>query len=174
MDLDGIAGRGGRLPAEIQSGEAAQPTGLREPGDFCGAELSIPSSGRAAPSLHWGWTKNKQKHNLNHVPRLTHGLDQKSEPGHTFSIGWCNNMKPMKIRLFIKPYCGWCHKAMRWLDERGVKYETLDVISDSRAYTEMVNLSGQTLAPVIDVDGEILADFGPEELAKFWEKLERK
>jgi len=63
---------------------------------------------------------------------------------------------------------------MRWLDERGVKYETLDVISDSRAYTEMVNLSGQTLAPVIDVDGEILADFGPEELAKFWEKLERK
>jgi glutaredoxin 3 len=80
----------------------------------------------------------------------------------------------VKIRLFIKPYCGWCHKAMRWLDERGVKYETLDVISDSRAYTEMVNLSGQTLAPVIDVDGEILADFGPEELAKFWEKLERK
>jgi glutaredoxin len=24
----------------------------------------------------------------------------------------------MKTRLFIKPYCGWCHKAMRWLDER--------------------------------------------------------
>jgi hypothetical protein len=24
----------------------------------------------------------------------------------------------MKIRLFIKPYCPWCHKAMRRLDER--------------------------------------------------------
>src|ERR1017187_8628311 len=82
MDLDGSAGRGGRLPAEIQSGAAAQPTGLREPGDFCGAELSIPSSGRASPSLRWGWTKNKQKHKLNHVPGLTHGLNQKSEPGH--------------------------------------------------------------------------------------------
>jgi hypothetical protein len=35
---------------------------------------------------------------------------------------------------------------------------------------EMVRLSGQTLAPVIDVDGKILADFGPEELEKFWEK----
>ena len=77
----------------------------------------------------------------------------------------------MKIRLFIKPYCGWCDKAMRWLDERGVKYETLDVIADTEAYDEMVKLSGQSLAPVIDVDGEILADFGPEELAKFWEKL---
>jgi glutaredoxin len=80
----------------------------------------------------------------------------------------------MKIRLFIKPYCPWCHKAQRWLDERGVKYETLDVIADSRAMTEMVNLSGQRFAPVIEVDGQILADFGPEELAKFWEKLKTK
>ena len=77
----------------------------------------------------------------------------------------------MKIRLFIKPYCGWCHKAQRWLDERGIKYETLDVIADRDSMTEMVELSGQSLAPVIDVDGEILADFGPEELMKFGEKL---
>jgi len=79
----------------------------------------------------------------------------------------------MKIRLFIKPYCGWCHKAQRWLDARGVPYETLDVIADSQALTEMVNLSGQRLAPVIEVDGKILADFGPEELAEFWESLKR-
>ena len=77
----------------------------------------------------------------------------------------------MKIRLFIKPYCGWCHKAQHWLDARGVPYETLDVIADSKAMTEMVNLSGQHLAPVIEVDGKTLADFGPEELEKFWEKL---
>lgn len=80
----------------------------------------------------------------------------------------------MNIRLFIKPYCSWCHRAQRWLDERGVQYETFDVISDSRAYTEMVNISGQRLAPVIDVDGEVLADFGPDELAHFWQKLESR
>ena len=80
----------------------------------------------------------------------------------------------MKIRLFIKPYCGWCDKAERWLDERGVKYETLDVIADTEAYDQMVELSGQTLAPVIDVDGEVLADFGPDQLAAFWEKLKSK
>src|SRR5277367_2703257 len=82
VDLDGNAGSGGRLPAGVQSGEAAQPVGLREPGGFCGAELSIPSSGRASPSLRRGWTRNKQKHKLNHVPGLTHGLGQKSEAGH--------------------------------------------------------------------------------------------
>jgi len=80
----------------------------------------------------------------------------------------------VKIRLFIKPYCGWCHKAERWLKDHGIKYETLDVIGDSEAFDEMVELSGQTLAPVIDVDGEVLADFGPEELERFWKKLQSK
>jgi len=77
----------------------------------------------------------------------------------------------MKIRLFIKPYCPWCHQAVRWLDERGLKYQTLDVIADRQAFTEMVRLSGQSLAPVIEVDGKILADFGPEELAPFWDEI---
>ncbi len=77
----------------------------------------------------------------------------------------------MKIRLFIKTYCPWCHKAMRWLDDRGIQYETLDVISNRAAFDEMQTLSGQTLAPVIDVDGKILADFGPEELEEFWKKI---
>lgn len=80
----------------------------------------------------------------------------------------------MKIRLFIKPNCGWCHKAAAWLDARGIKYETLDVIADREAYDEMVELSGQTLTPVIDVDGEVLADFGPDELEKFWDKLKQQ
>jgi glutaredoxin 3 len=80
----------------------------------------------------------------------------------------------MKPRLFIKSYCPWCHKAMRWLDEHGVQYETLDVIASEAAFDEMVRLSGQELAPVIEVDGKVLADFGPEELAAFWEKLEGK
>jgi glutaredoxin len=83
-------------------------------------------------------------------------------------------VKPKKVRLFVKPYCGWCHKAERWLDQREIVYETVDVISDEAAYDEMINLSGQELAPVIDVDGEILADFGPDQLARFWEQLEKK
>ena len=76
----------------------------------------------------------------------------------------------MKPRLFIKPYCPWCDKAMRWLDEHRIKYETIDVITDVAAFDEMIRLSGQELAPVIEVDGKVLADFGPEQLADFWEK----
>jgi glutaredoxin 3 len=83
-------------------------------------------------------------------------------------------VKQKRIRLFIKPYCGWCHKAVRWLDEHEVEYEKVDVMADEAAYDEMMRVSGQELAPVIDVDGDILADFGPDQLEDFFKKLERK
>src|SRR5947207_9783928 len=63
-----------------------------------------------------------------------------------------------KVRLFIKPFCGWCSQAMDWLDEHDIRYEVLDVIADEKAYDEMYRVSGQTLTPVIDVDGKILAE----------------
>ena len=83
-------------------------------------------------------------------------------------------VKPKRVRLFIKPYCGWCHKAERWLDEHQVDYEKVNVIADETAFDEMIKLSGQDLAPVLEVDGRVLADFGPDQLADFWNKLERK
>ena len=47
-------------------------------------------------------------------------------------------------------------------------------MADESAYDEMIQLSGQELAPVIEVDGKILADFGPEQLADFWDSLNRQ
>lgn len=83
-------------------------------------------------------------------------------------------MKAKRIRLFIKSYCGWCHKAIHWLDAHGIEYEKIDVTADETAHDEMIKLSGQDLVPVLDVDGEILADFGPDQLAEFWQNLEKK
>lgn len=60
---------------------------------------------------------------------------------------------------------------MQWLDDHDIHYKIMNVIADDAAYTEMIKLSGQDLAPVIDVDGQILADFGPEELEAFWKRL---
>jgi glutaredoxin 3 len=81
-------------------------------------------------------------------------------------------MKASKIRLFVKPWCGWCQEAEEWLDNRNIEYELLDVTNNRDARQEMLQLSGQTLAPVIEVDGEILADFDTGQLAKFWQKFE--
>ncbi len=84
------------------------------------------------------------------------------------------SVKSKRVRLFIKPYCGWCQKAMHWLDEHDVDYQRIDVIADEAAYDEMIRLSGQELAPVLEVNGEVLADFGPDQLADFWSRMEKK
>ncbi len=63
---------------------------------------------------------------------------------------------------------------MRWLDEHDINYERIDVIADEAAFDEMIRLSGQELAPVIQVGDEVLADFGPDQLAAFWERLEKR
>ena len=79
--------------------------------------------------------------------------------------------KPTTVRLFIKPFCGWCDEVMEWLDRNKIKYISIAVTSDRAAWDEMVRLSGQSSAPVIEVDGEMLADFGASELAQFWNEL---
>jgi hypothetical protein len=60
---------------------------------------------------------------------------------------------------------------MHWLDAHGVTYEKIDVIADEAAYDEMIRLSGQDLAPVIEADGEILADFAPDQLPEFFKRV---
>ena len=61
---------------------------------------------------------------------------------------------------------------MDWLDQRQIAYVTRDVTADPEAWNDMLRLSGQTLAPVIEVGGKVLADFGARELAAWWEQLE--
>ena len=80
-------------------------------------------------------------------------------------------MKPEKIRLFIKTFCGWCDEATGWLDERGWKYESLNVSADAGARQEMHELTGQSKAPCIEVDGHVLADFDTDQLEVFLKKL---
>jgi glutaredoxin 3 len=77
-------------------------------------------------------------------------------------------MKPNSIRLFIKPGCPWCEEVQEWLEAHAVPHETLDVVRDSKARAEMHQLTGQSKAPSIDVDGTILADFGVDELVPWW------
>jgi len=78
---------------------------------------------------------------------------------------------PGRARLFIKPWCGWCQQAMEWLDARGIEYEKIDVTANEADFEEMIRLSGQELAPVMEVNGKVLADFGPEQLGPFWKMI---
>jgi glutaredoxin len=69
--------------------------------------------------------------------------------------------------LYIKPGCPWCDDVVDYLQKKKIEVQTLNVSRDREAMQEMVELSGQTKAPTLDWHGEVLADFGVEELVPF-------
>jgi glutaredoxin 3 len=75
-----------------------------------------------------------------------------------------NDTKPI---LYIKQGCPYCAEATEFLDEHGIEYQQVEVLSNPAAFEEMRKKSGQTKAPTLDWHGEILADFGVDELEEF-------
>ncbi len=76
----------------------------------------------------------------------------------------------IKPRVFVKPGCPWCEEAEDFLKSRGVAYERVNVMQDPIALQEMIRLSGQRKAPTLEWEGEVLADFGVEELEDFLQR----
>ncbi len=69
--------------------------------------------------------------------------------------------------LYIKPGCPWCEVVLDYMDANKVPYKKVVVSGNREAMQEMVDLSGQSKAPTMDWDGEVLADFGVDELIPF-------
>ena len=63
--------------------------------------------------------------------------------------------------------CGWCADAKNWLDRQGWPYTVRDTGKDSAARQQAIELSSQTLVPVIEVDGLVLGDFDTDQLENF-------
>jgi glutaredoxin len=57
--------------------------------------------------------------------------------------------------------------AEEWLQSKGFRYNAVDVLDDRGEFEEMIRLSGQRRAPTMQVGDKVLADFGPDELARF-------
>jgi glutaredoxin 3 len=76
---------------------------------------------------------------------------------------------PLPI-LYIKRGCPWCDEVVDYLERKNIEVQTLVVSSDREAMLEMVQLSGQSKAPTMDWHGQVLADFGVDELVPFLKK----
>ena len=69
--------------------------------------------------------------------------------------------------LYVKTGCPWCDDVIDYLNEHGITFKKVVVSGNPSAMKDMVELSGQSKAPTMDWDGEVLADFGVEELIPF-------
>lgn len=73
----------------------------------------------------------------------------------------------MTITVWTKIGCGWCDEVRDLLQERDVPFEERVVTGNRGAMEEMVRKSGQTLAPVVEVDGHLLVDTDADEVARY-------
>lgn len=64
-----------------------------------------------------------------------------------------------KIIIYGAEWCAFCHEAMHYLDRLDVKYTYKDVDLDVNDLRAVVEKSGQTGIPVIDIDGTIIVGF---------------
>jgi glutaredoxin len=83
---------------------------------------------------------------------------------HASIAAFMNTITPT---LYVKTGCPWCEEVLDYMDEHKLNYAKV-VVSDNReAMQAMIDLSGQSKAPTMDWDGEVLADFGVDELVPF-------
>ena len=75
--------------------------------------------------------------------------------------------QPKTITLYSRAMCGWCADTKSWLDKQGWPYMVCDTGKDPVARQQAIKLSGQTLVPVIEVDGLVLGDFDTDQLENF-------
>jgi glutaredoxin 3 len=64
-----------------------------------------------------------------------------------------------KITVYSTPTCPYCVMAKRYLSERGVKYDDVNVAADQARAFEMLTKSGQMGVPVLDIGGQVIIGF---------------
>lgn len=72
--------------------------------------------------------------------------------------------------IYVKTGCPWCDEVLEYFDSKKLPYTEVTVSGNREAMQAMVDLSGQSKAPTMDWDGEVLADFGVDELIPFLKK----
>jgi glutaredoxin 3 len=65
------------------------------------------------------------------------------------------------VVVYSTSWCPWCRKTLAWLDERGIDYENRDIEKNPAWREELLDKSGGTSIPVVEIDGELIHGFQP-------------
>ncbi len=67
-------------------------------------------------------------------------------------------MEHPHIIAYLKPSCGWSNGVRAVMKKYNLPFEDRDIINDAGNRAEMIQKSGQTLSPCVEVNGHMLAD----------------
>lgn len=65
----------------------------------------------------------------------------------------------MSVKVYTTNSCPFCHMAKDFLKENKVKFEEISLESNPKAVKEIIDKSGQTGVPVLDINGKIIVGF---------------
>ena len=65
----------------------------------------------------------------------------------------------MEVKVFSTPTCPWCVRVKQFFSEKNVSFEDVDVSSNREAAMEMIEKSGQTGVPVVQVGNTVIVGF---------------
>jgi len=74
-----------------------------------------------------------------------------------------DGMPTPPVTMFVTASCGYCRRAERLLDAKGVAYEKIDVTDDDQARDDLISRTRWRTVPVIFVRGKLVG--GYDELA---------
>lgn len=69
-----------------------------------------------------------------------------------------------EVVLYSTSWCGWCRKTMAWLDERGIDYENRDIEKNDTWRDELIEKTGRTSIPMVEIDGEVIQGYDPDRM----------
>ncbi|MBV9696270.1 MAG: glutaredoxin 3 [Gammaproteobacteria bacterium] len=67
-----------------------------------------------------------------------------------------------KVTMYATDWCGYCARARRLLERKGIAFEEIDIEAVPGAYEEMRRRSGRTSVPQLFIDEQSIG--GAEEL----------
>ena len=72
----------------------------------------------------------------------------------------------MAVKIYTTKTCPWCHKTKEFLKENKIKYKEIDVSSNQKTAKEMIEKSGQTSVPVLEINEQIIIGFDKTKIKK--------
>lgn len=70
-----------------------------------------------------------------------------------------NDVTDKNIIVYSADWCGFCHAAKAYLDQKGVKYSEKDIEKKPAYAEEVFEKSGQMGIPVLIINDEVIVGF---------------
>jgi glutaredoxin 3 len=70
------------------------------------------------------------------------------------------------VKVYSTPLCPWCDVAKKFLSDHNIEFETIDVSQSQEVLMELIQKTGSTGVPVIEINGEYILGFNKSSICE--------